>query len=69
MVSEYIDYNREKSKAANQFEQDFYKGQVACFFGKTMEDVRKMPKVESVRKDDEKILMNKQSKLSFIGVH
>ena len=34
-----------------------------------MEDVRKMLKVEFVRKDDEKILMNKQTKLSFIGVH
>ena len=34
-----------------------------------MEDVRKMLKVEFVRKDDEKILMNEQSKLSFIVVH
>ena len=34
-----------------------------------MEDVRKMLKVEFVRKDGEKILVNEQSKLSFIGVH
>ena len=34
-----------------------------------MEDVRKMLKVEFVRKDDEQILMNKQSKLSFVDVH
>ena len=33
-----------------------------------MEDVRKMLKKEFARKDDEKELMNKQSKLSFIGV-
>ena len=34
-----------------------------------MEVVRKILKVEFVRKDDEQILMDKQSKLSFIGVH
>ena len=34
-----------------------------------MEDVRKLPKVEFVRKDDEKIIMDIQSKLSFIGIH
>ena len=32
-------------------------------------NVRKMLKVQFVRKDDEKIWMNKQSKLCFIGVH
>ena len=34
-----------------------------------MEDDRKMLKVEFVRKDDEKILMDIQSKLCFVGVH
>ena len=34
-----------------------------------MEVVRKMLKVEFVRKDDEQIIMDIQSKLCFIGIH
>ena len=34
-----------------------------------MKDDRKMLKVEFVRKDDEKILMDIQSKVCFVGDH
>ena len=60
---------RKWNKATNNFEKDFYKLKINCFYGKTMENVRIQNKVEFIRKHDTNKIKKQQSKITFNGIH
>ena len=47
-MKQYIDFNTEKRKAANNFEKDFFKLMINSVYGKTMENLRKRINVRIV---------------------
>ena len=47
-MKQYIDFNTEKRKAANNFEKDFFKLMINSVYGKTMENLRKRINVRTV---------------------
>ena len=69
-LEKYKSFNTQKrNKAKNDFEKDFYKLLNNSFYGKTMENVQNQLKNKFVKKDDNRKIINQQSKLTFNGIH
>ena len=69
-LEKYINFNTKKrNKAKNDCEKDFYKLLNHAFYRKTMENVRNRLKVEIIKKDEFKKVIQQQSKLNFSGIH
>ena len=68
-LENYISFNTQKrNKAKNDFEKDFFKLFVNAAFGKFLENVRNRLELEVIKKDDNKKIINRQSKLTFNGI-
>ena len=64
-----INFNTQKrNKAKNDFEKDFFKLLVNAAFGKFLENVGNRLELELIKKDNIKIIINQQSKLTFNGI-
>ena len=69
-MEKYINFNTQKRKKAKKdFERDFYKLFNNAFYGKTMENVRNRLNIDFIKKDDYKKIINRQSKMTFNGIH
>ena len=65
----YISFNTQKrNKAKNDFEKDFLKLLVNAAFAKYLENVRKRLGLELIKKDNNKKIIDQQSKLTFNGI-
>ena len=65
-----IKFNTQKqNKAKNDFERGFYKSLNNAFYRKKTENVRNRLKSKFFKKDDIKITIKQQSKLTFNGIH
>ena len=65
----YISFNTQKrNKAKNDFEKDFFKLLVNAAFGKFLENVRNRLRLDLIKKDNIKKIINQQSKLTFNGI-
>ena len=60
---------RKRNKAKNDFEKDFYKLLNDVFYGKWLENVRSLLRLEFIEKDEFKKIIKQQSKLTFNGLH
>ena len=68
-LESYISFNTQKrNKAKNDFEKDFFKLLVNAASGKFLENVRNRLELESIKKDNIKKNINRQSKLTFNGI-
>ena len=68
-LESYISFNTQKrKKAKNDFEKDFFKLLVNAAFGKFLENIRNRLELELIKKDDNKKIINRQSKLTFNGI-
>ena len=68
-MEKFISFNTQKpTRAKNDFEKNF-KLLVNAALGKFSENVRNRLKLEIFKKDDIKIIIKQQSKLTFNGVH
>ena len=69
-MEKYISFNTKKrNRAKNDFEKDFFNLLVNAAFGKFLENVRNLSRLELFKKDDIKNIINQQSKLTFNGIH
>ena len=69
-LEKYMSFNKQKLNIAkNDFEKDFFKLLSSAFYGKTMENVGNIIKVEFIIKDDTDQIIKQQSKLTFNGFH
>ena len=69
-LEKYIHFNtQKKNQAVNDFEKDFYKLLNNAFYGETMENVRNRLKIEFIRKDNYRKIINQQPKLTFNRIH
>ena len=69
-LEKYNSFNTQKrDKAKKDFEKSFLKLLVDAAFVKFLEDVRNRLKIEIIKKDDIKNIINQQSKLTFNGIH
>ena len=69
-LEKYIFLKQKKpNKAKNDFEKDFFKLLVNAAFGNFIENVRNRLELALVKKDDIKIITERQSKLTFNGIH
>ena len=69
-LEKYINFNTQKRiQAKNDFEKDFYKLLNNAFYGKTMENVRNRLKINFIKKDNCRKIIEYQSKLTFNGIH
>ena len=69
-LKNYISFNTQKrNRAKNDFEKDFLKILVNAAFGKILEIVRKRLRLEFIKKDDNKNIIEQQSKLLFNSIH
>ena len=65
-MAPYIQKNtKQRSKATNDFEKDFYKLMNNAVFGKTMENVRKRVDVKLLRSDEEENILKYVAKPTF----
>ena len=65
-LAKYNKYNTEqRKKAKTEFEKHFYKLMKNSFYGKTIENIRKLLNLELIEKSDTHRIINRQSKLSF----
>ena len=65
----YISFNTQKrNKAKNEFEKDFFKLLVNAAFGKFLGNVRNRLELELIKKDNNRKIIDKQSKLTFNGI-
>ena len=65
-LAKYIKYNtKQRSKAKTEFEEHFYKLMNNSFYGKTIENIRKLLNLDLIDKSDTHRILNRQSKLSF----
>ena len=65
-LAKNIKYNTEqRKKAKTEFEKHFYKLMNNCFYGKTIENIRKRLNLDLIAKSDTHRILNRQSKLSF----
>ena len=65
-MAPYIQKNtKQRSKATNDFEKDFYKLMNNAVFGKTMENVRKRVDVKLLRSDEEEKILKYVAKPTF----
>ena len=60
---------KNRIKAEQEFEKDFYQLLNIAFYGKTRENVRTCLRLEFIKKDDYKKIIKQQSKLTFNGIH
>ena len=68
-LESYISFNTQKrNKAENKFEKDFFKFLVNSAFGKFPENIRNRLELELIKKDNIKKIVDRQSKLTFIGI-
>ena len=66
----YISFNTQKrNRAENDFEKDFFKLLVNAVFGKFLKNVRNRLVWELNKKDDIKNIVQRQSKITFNGIH
>ena len=65
----YISFNTQKrNKAKNNLEKDFFKLLNNAAFGKFLENVRNRLDLELIKKDNNKKIVDQQSKLTFNGI-
>ena len=69
-LEKYISYNTQKeNEATNDFEKYYNKLLNNAFYGKTMENVRNRLRKKFIKKEDSEKNFEKQSKLTFNGLH
>ena len=69
-LEKYISFNtRKRNKVKKDFEKNFFELFVSAAFGKFVENVRNRLELELIRKDDNKKIFKRQSKLTFDGIH
>ena len=69
-LEKYIIFiTQKRDRAKNEFQKDFSKVLVNAAFGKFLEKVSNRLRLELVKKDDIKIIIKQQSKLTFNGIH
>ena len=69
-LEKHISFNTQKRTGAkNDFEKDFFKLLVNAAFGKFLENVQNRLELEIIEKDDIKKFIERQSKLTFNGIH
>ena len=64
-LEKYINFNTQKNKAENDFEEDFYELLNNAFYGKTMENVGIRFNLEFIKKSNVEKTIKQQSKLTF----
>ena len=69
-LEKFISFDSPKrSQAVTDFDKCFYKLVSNAFYGKAMENVRKGTNIEFIREGHFEKLIEKQSKLTFNGIH
>ena len=70
LLEEFISFvTQKRTKAKNDFENDFNKLIKNASYGKTCENVPIRMKVKFIKKDDIDKIIKQQSKLTFNGIH
>ena len=69
LLEQFIRFNTQKgNKAKNDFQKGFNKLLNNAFYGKTMENARNRLRLEFFKKDEYKLNIKQQSKLTFHGI-